>query len=399
MVAADSTLHSIKKTFEKEGVPTPGGQKLWLAPSMRRTILNDVYRPYDHDALEELVSRGHLSPQVLANLDATNNYGVWWYGVNRVELTPMGDHRRRWSKNPESERVAVPVPDAGIPRETVDAARDALKRSFRPRKESKHFYEVRGMLRCTCCGLLMTGYSTGSGYRYYQCQSRKKHGKDDYPNGATRRADNIERDVMCYVQVLISDREKLRAQIDEAIAREMAGLRDPDADCAALEQQVEKVFKLRSAYQDQQAAGLMTLEELSQKLRQLEDQRVAAEDNLAELRRGQSKIEHLRAKKRALLEAYGNGMLLGIDLFTPSMRRAIYEMLQLNIFVSSTGMRVQSVVDANVVRMTREVEDYAARYLEVQVKGLPYEGDSFVDAWQAAVSPKRTDKVMAEVVS
>jgi hypothetical protein len=126
---------------------------------------------------------------------------------------------------------------------------------------------------------------------------------------------------------------------------------------------------------------------------------VAAEDNLAELRRGQSKIEHLRAKKRALLEAYGNGMLLGIYLFTPSMRRAIYEMLQLGIFVSSTGMRVRSVVDANVVRMTREVEDYAARYLEVQVKGLPYEGGSCVDAWQAAGSPKRTDKVMAEVVS
>jgi site-specific DNA recombinase len=139
MVAAGNTLHSIKKTFEKEGVPTLGGQKLWLAPSMRRTILNDAYHPHDHDALEELVSRGHLSPQVLANLDASNNYGVWWYGVNRVELIPMGEHRRRWSKNPESERVAVPVPDAGIPRETVDAARDALKRSCRPRKESKHF--------------------------------------------------------------------------------------------------------------------------------------------------------------------------------------------------------------------------------------------------------------------
>jgi site-specific DNA recombinase len=273
MVAAGNTLHSIKKTFEKEGVPTLGGQKLWLAPSMRRTILNDAYHPHDHDALEELVSRGHLSPQVLANLDASNNYGVWWYGVNRVELIPMGEHRRRWSKNPESERVAVPVPDAGIPRETVDAARDALKRSCRPRKESKHFYELRGMLRCTCCGLLMTGYSTGSGYRYYQCQSRNKHGKDDYPNGATRRADDIERDVMCYVQVLISDREKLRAQIDEAIARKTAGLRDPDAECAALEQQIDRVFKLRSAYQDQQAAGLMTLEELSQKLRQLENQR------------------------------------------------------------------------------------------------------------------------------
>jgi hypothetical protein len=130
-----------------------------------------------------------------------------------------------------------------------------------------------------------------------------------------------------------------------------------------------------------------------------EDQRATAEHYLAELRRGQNKIKHLEANESTLLEAYGNGLLFGIDLFTPSMRRAIYEMLQLDIVVSSTGMRVRSVVDANVVRMTREVEDYAARYLEVQLKGLPYDSGSFVDVWQEAVSPKRTDKVMAEVVS
>ena len=34
-----------------------------------------------------------------------------------------------------------------------------MKRSYRPRKESGHFYELKGMLRCVCCGLLMTGYT------------------------------------------------------------------------------------------------------------------------------------------------------------------------------------------------------------------------------------------------
>jgi hypothetical protein len=134
MVATGSTLHSIKKTFEREGVPAPGGQKLWLVPSMRRTILNDAYYPRDHDDLQGLVSRGFLSQQVLAGLGPHEYYGVWWYGVNRVELTPMGDRKRKWYKNPEDEWVAVPVPDAGVPRETVEAARDALNRSYRPRK-------------------------------------------------------------------------------------------------------------------------------------------------------------------------------------------------------------------------------------------------------------------------
>jgi hypothetical protein len=85
-----------------------------------------------------------VTPQVLAGLDSSRSYGVWWYGFKRVKLTPMGDQRRKWSKNPENERVAVPVPDAGISRETVDAARDALKRSYRPRKEIKTSTGLRG---------------------------------------------------------------------------------------------------------------------------------------------------------------------------------------------------------------------------------------------------------------
>ena len=92
-------------------------------------------------------------------------------------------------------------------------------------------------------------------------------------------------------------------------------------------------------------------------------------------------------------------ILPGMDFLTPSMRRAIYEMLRSDVVLIPRGTRVWSVVDANVVRMTREVEYYAARYLEVQVKGSPYDKGSFVDAWQAAVLPKPTDKVMAEVAS
>ena len=96
------------------------------------------------DDLRELVSRECLTPQVLTGLDSSRSYGVWWYGVKCMKLTPMGDQRRKWSKNLEYERVAVQVPDAGISHEAVDSATDALKRSYRSRKESKHLYELGG---------------------------------------------------------------------------------------------------------------------------------------------------------------------------------------------------------------------------------------------------------------
>ena len=57
-------------------VPTPGGEERWLVPSMHRTIFNDAYRSHEPDDLRELVSRGCLSPQVLAGLDSTRSYGV-----------------------------------------------------------------------------------------------------------------------------------------------------------------------------------------------------------------------------------------------------------------------------------------------------------------------------------
>lgn len=100
-----------------------------------------------------------------------------------------------------------------------------------------------------------------------------------------------------------------------------------------------------------------------------------------------------------MLEAYGSGLLLGIDLFPPSMRRVVYEMLILDIIVAPASMRVRSMVDTDVIRMTREVEEYATRFLEVQLNGLPADDQSFVEAWRAAVSPKPADKVMAEVAS
>ncbi len=164
-------------------MPTPGGGKHWYVLSMRRTILNDAYYPHDHDDLKGLVSTGCLSQQVLAGLDSDENYGVWWYGINRVKLTPMGDRRRKWSKNPEEEWVAVPVPDAGIPLETVKTARDALKRSYHPRKESKYFYELRGMLRCACCGTLTTGYSTGTGIAITSARTAASTARTPTPTG------------------------------------------------------------------------------------------------------------------------------------------------------------------------------------------------------------------------
>src|ERR671910_610108 len=43
-----ATLYKTKRDLEREGVPTPGGGKLWHAKMLRYYILDDVYKPHTH---------------------------------------------------------------------------------------------------------------------------------------------------------------------------------------------------------------------------------------------------------------------------------------------------------------------------------------------------------------
>jgi len=61
-------LSTVKKTLEREGVPTPRGGRLWHRPVIKALILNDAYRPHTREELEALAERGQLSPAVIAKL-------------------------------------------------------------------------------------------------------------------------------------------------------------------------------------------------------------------------------------------------------------------------------------------------------------------------------------------
>ena len=213
------------------------------------------------------------------------------------------------------------------------------------------------MVFCSCCGMRMTGFSSG-GYRYYTCQNRKKHGRKRYPEGASRQAKELEKEVMAYVQDLVSDPTKLRAQLDAAIEKETAALQNPDAGAAAWIKTIEDCRRKRAAYQDQQAAGLLTLDELGEKLRRLDDAKATAERELSRMHDGQRTVDELIAAKRAMLEAYEQGIYYdGIAYFSPEMRRELYQHLRLKVTVGRDIVRYQG--NADIMKLTRGVQEYA----------------------------------------
>jgi hypothetical protein len=254
---------------------------------------------------------------------------------------------------------------------------------------------------------------TGKTYSYYTCMKRRKEGSTACPDGATFRGDELEREVMAWVDDLLDDPDRIAKHIDEAIARETAALRDPDAEARIWAERIFDCDRKRAAYQDQQAAGYMPLDELGAKLKQLDEDRATAEQHLDRLKGGQQRIQQLKAQKRFILETFGEGLKLGLMWFPPQVRRAIYQMLQLKITVSGDGtIWAEADVNANVICLTRDVEEYARRLNEAKRRIEVQQEAGELSTWEAvdrietelrrirdSLSTTETDKVMSVVAS
>jgi site-specific DNA recombinase len=131
-------LRSIRlRELERADVPTARGGRFWHAKAIREYIREDVYKPYTHAEIRALVDAGQMAASVAALLDPRRCYGIWWFNRRRTKTMQVAEARkdggRTYKKKnscierPKEEWIAVPVPDSGIPREWVDAAREAIK--------------------------------------------------------------------------------------------------------------------------------------------------------------------------------------------------------------------------------------------------------------------------------
>jgi len=198
---------------------------------------DDVYQPHSFEEVSALVS-----PEVAARLDPSESYGVWWFNrlrreTRHVALSGTDGERRyrrqsRVSEKPRSEWIAVPVPDPGIPREWVDAAREAIKDNAKPSANADRVWELSsGVLQCGECGCSMVAHTTtdkrrGYAHHYYRCAKRNRHGAQyACAHGRHYRAEATEGAVWELVSALLEDPERLKAGLEELIDQERAGTR------------------------------------------------------------------------------------------------------------------------------------------------------------------------------
>jgi chromosome segregation ATPase len=140
------------------------------------------------------------------------------------------------------------------------------------------------------------------------------------------------------VSGLLKDPSRLRAGLKKVIEGARRALRgNPSQEIKAWARKLAEVDRKRSAYQDQQAEGLITLDELRAKLSALEETRTVAQRELDALSSRQEHIERLEKDADVTLERYA-GMVPGaLGNLTSEERHRIYKMLRLKVLLHADG--------------------------------------------------------------
>jgi site-specific DNA recombinase len=336
-----------------QGIPSPKGAPVWDRRVVHDLVMNDVYRPHTFTEIAALVA-----PEVAARLDPNKEYGISWYGQRKVTVRtvsePDGRGGRRYRKRksvqwrPKEEWVAIPVP-AYLPRVLVDQARAAMEAS--KGSERKHLargWELRGVMRCPCGHKMSTQSNKPEGkstYHYYVCRRRRTIGKKSPCSQKSLKATEVETTVWRFVSDLLKEPERIRAGMNTLIEQERAEwARDPAAETKVWADKVEECDRLRSAYQDQQAAGLMTLDELSSKLEDLETARRRAHSELEALEAREKRAAKLEEDRDALLASMAETMPEDLDNLTPEEKNKVYRILRLEVTPASEGYQVSGAL-------------------------------------------------------
>jgi site-specific DNA recombinase len=345
MVSNGSALYTVKRTLDAAGTPSPTG-RLWNVTTIREIVGDDVYRPHTVGELEGLVS-----PEVAVQLKPERVYGVFWFNTKRrtetqvAEIGPNGRSYRRKVKTitkPREEWIAVPVPDAGIPRELVNAARATLKANVRTSSAGERFWELSGgIVRCGLCGRRMSPSTTRKGgktYHYYRCDKRWQGNAAACSHEKHHRADRLEQMVWVFVSDYLKNPERLRTGLERMVEEKRKGLRgDPEREARAWLDKLAEADRMRAGYQELAAKGLMTFKELGAKLEALEDTRQIARGELQALEGKQAELRDLEQNIAGLLSAYAEAVPTKLDNLGPERRHHIYKVLRLGCVLRPEG--------------------------------------------------------------
>ncbi len=322
--AADGEpVRSIVSGLTRDGIKTQTG-KPWSRAQVRKTVKRDLYRPHTVAELRALgvadvVLYGDGSKE-RPGLDPERSYGVSWHN-----------------------EIAVPVEDAGVPRQLVEDARERLGRNRVPSKIAGRMWELGGgIMRCSVCGRAMQCHVSNRKGRepdsYYRCP--KRHESGDCGNAKSFRADRVEPGVWDAVREAMGDGELLRDAKEKYLENERKRLRPP-ANAQALADRLEEIVAERKGTLRQNARGLIEDGECDGIVKALDTERTEIEESLS---RASGATEALRQSERAISDLYDEIIERGgaktVAHTPPHERTAHYRKIGLSVLAYPDGSLV-----------------------------------------------------------
>jgi chromosome segregation ATPase len=158
-----------------------------------------------------------------------------------------------------------------------------------------------------------------------------------------QRAEGVEETLWSFVADMLSDPERVRAGVKRLAEQERAARRVrlvPDEETKLWTEKIFECTRKRAAYQDQQAAGLMTLAELSDKLAGLEETSHHAEAELSSLKASEDRAKGIEQDGEAIVQSLSKVVPEALRTLPPEERLGVYQRLNLEVKPAPEGYEV-----------------------------------------------------------
>jgi hypothetical protein len=281
---------------------------------LRDFLRKDAYFPHSFAEISALVA-----PGVASRLDPEESYGVAWasrhdWRVLGRERRPDGTYRdvRKHAEKPREEWIALPVPDAGVPREVAERARRNVELRLPAPKAGRRLWELSGGFAvCAECGRGLSGHTVApkgrkrGPYHYYLCTRKVEEKRRSGCPNRNHRAEDLEERVRNFALRLIRNPDTLREEVEQQVRAERESkpwLRDA-REAASARERLAKLEIMEDNYRDQQAEELITMAKLREKLDGVREEREGLEARLALLADGESRLRELE-ELPALVDEY-----------------------------------------------------------------------------------------------
>jgi hypothetical protein len=326
MLDAGAVIHAVQVALEQDGIEPPRGRsRRWARETIYTIVREDSYLVHTPEELAGLVAEGLLDKTVHSGLNPEKPYGIAYFGRTRSSYVSTHSKKRKVEPVPRSEWIAVPVSlkGSGLERAKVERSRAAIADNRAPSKVGDYEYELsRGFLFCASCGRAMTATTRrfrekGTAYYYYYYYYCPKNQKargmlPECPNRKSHEALALERDAALLFEDSASQ-ETLLELYDRAIEQQNGSGNESRISQrrAALSERLSTLATMRDKFQRQEAEDLMTLDELRERLTEIEEEKThltaelrAVEDEAAASRRIEAARESISSYSPVHAEWY-----------------------------------------------------------------------------------------------